>query len=562
MNDLTKNLIKELKTANAVSESRMLQMFVAGIEANVTASGNIEQALADLAEVSEKLQNSEIDAIVKKFNELANTPAKKLKMLENGAAILPKIAQIKESAAYADPILKTVISGLEKYVSVNSEPIVIESVIAKLSPFSFDSTVKSVVADLTKYVSENRATLAIFNTIADLKKAPNSYYAQVSEKLETAILEGRTSVDALTMILAEAAAQPVIKNLLNKLAQFESSQNGGFNLGSGNSATKINPVIGIYTKTDKGVRVLIENHIIDMNDDEEAEMVPFASIPQEDEFSQTAKAYTELGFKPTDHGVEAKGKANTIAFKVSPEGEVSFEINGKIAEDLNSSEIYKTLVVETIAFKQNVAKILENANMIAQFEFVQRFVTEGAQSYAINTEKSGIFVLDRQGLKKYDTLGFHKYVAETFKYDVSDLFAIQLSERQEFIKSVNERKSVIQSDIAKLEESIEQLESVIADADEETQDQLETLKHTINSSIVGLKDEYLNLDDSLLTDPILGSNGTDEDIASQYTKGANVMYNGVPTTVEEVIGGNRVKLASGEIVDSSSEALMLEPKHM
>ena len=561
MNDLTKNLIKELKTANAVSESRMLQMFVAGIEANVTASGNIEQALADLAEVSEKLQNSEIDAIVKKFNELANTPAKKLKMLENGAAILPKIAQIKESAAYADPILKTVISGLEKYVSVNSEPIVIESVIAKLSPFSFDSTVKSVVADLTKYVSENRATLAIFNTIADLKKAPNSYYAQVSEKLETAILEGRTSVDALTMILAEATAQPVIKNLLNKLAQFESSQNGGFNLGSGNSATKINPVIGIYTKTDKGVRVLIENHIIDMNDDEEAEMVPFASIPQEDEFAQTAKAYTELGFKPTDHGVEAKGKANTIAFKVSPEGEVSFEINGKIAEDLNSSEIYKTLVVETIAFKQNVAKILENANMIAQFEFVQRFVTEGAQSYAINTEKSGIFVLDRQGLKKYDTLGFHKYVAETFKYDVSDLFAIQLSERQEFIKSVNERKSVIQSDIAKLEESIEQLESVIADADEETQDQLETLKHTINSSIVGLKDEYLNLDDSLVTDPILGSNGTNEDIASQYTKGANVMYNGVPTTVKDVIG-NQVILASGETVDSSSDALLLEPKDM
>jgi hypothetical protein len=542
MNDLTKNLIKELKTATAVSESRMLQMFVAGIEANVTASGNIEQALADLAEVSEKLQNSELDAIVKKFNELSNTPAKKLKMIENGAAILPKIAQIKESAAYSDPILKTIISGIEKYASVNSEPIVIESVIAKLSPFSFDSTVKAVVADLTKYVAENRATLAIFNTIADLKKAPNSYYAKVSEKLETAILEGRTSVDALTMILAEATAQPVIKNLLNRLAQFESSQNGGFSLGSGNGSTKINPVIGIYTKTAKGVRVLIENHIIDMNDEEEAEMVPFASIPQEDEFAQTAKAYTELGFKPTEHGVEAKGKANTIAFKVSPEGEVSFEINGNIAEDLNSSEIYKTLVVETIAFKQNVAKILENANMVAQFEFVQRFVTEGAQSYAINTEKSGIFVLDRQGLKKYDTLGFHKYVAETFNYDVSDLFAIQLSERQEFIKSVNERKLVIKSDIAKLEESIEQLDSVIAEADEETQDQLETLKHTINSSIVGLKDEYLTLDDSLETDPILGANG------SKYTVGQAVMHNGEPVEISGVSADGLYQLSNGETV--------------
>ena len=560
MNDLTKNLIKELKAAHAVSESRMLQMFVAGLEANVNASGNIEQALVDLAEVSEKLQNTELDAIVKKFNEMSNTPAKKLKMIENGAAVLPKIAQIKESAAYADPIFKTVVAGLEKYAMVNPEPIIIESVIAKLKPFSFDSTVKSVVSDLTTYVAENRATLAIFNTIADLKKAPNAYYAQVCEKLEGAILEGRTSVDALTMILAEATAQPVIKNLLNKLSQFESSKNGGFNLGSGNNSTKINPVIGVYTRTANGVRVLIENHVIDMNDEEEAEMVPFSSLPQEDEFTQTAKAYTDLGFKPTEHGVEAKGKANTIAFKVSPEGEVSFEINGKVAEDLNSSEIYKTLVVETISFKQNVAKILENANMIAQFEFVQRFVTEGAQSYAINTDKAGIFVLDRQGLKKYDTLGFHKYVAETFKYDVSDLFAIQLSERQEFIKSVNERKAVIQSDIAKLEESIAQLDSVIEDADEETQDQLETLKHTINSSIVGLKDEYLNLDDSLVTDPILGSNGTNEDLA-QYTKGANVMYNGMPTTVKDVIG-NQVILDSGEIVDSSSEELMLEPKHM
>jgi hypothetical protein len=517
-------------------------MFVAGLEANVNASGNIEQALADLAEVSEKLQNTELDTIVKKFNELSNTPAKKLKMIESGAAILPKIAQIKESAAYADPILKTVVTGLERYASVNPEPIIIESVIAKLSPFSFDATVKSVVADLTKYVAENRATLAIFNTIAELKKAPNAYYSQVCEKLEGAILEGRTSVDALTMILAEATTQPVIKNLLNRLSQFESSQNGGFNLGSGNGSTKINPVVGVYTRTDKGVRVLIENHIIDMNDEEEAEVVPFSALPQEDEFTKTAKAYTDLGFKPTEHGVEAKGKANTIAFKVSPDGEVSFEINGKVAEDLNSSEIYKTLVVETISFKQNIAKILENANMIAQFEFVQRFVTEGAQSYAINTEKSGIFVLDRQGLKKYDTLGFHKYVAETFKYDVSDLFAIQLSERQEFIKSVNERKAVIKSDIAKLEESISQLESVIADADEETQDQLETLKHTINSSIVGLKDEYLSLDDSLETDPMLGANGT------KYTVGQSVMHNGEPVNISGVTAQGLYQLSNGETV--------------
>ena len=542
MNDLTKNLIKELKAAQAVSESRMLQMFVAGVEANVNASGNIEQALADLAEVSEKLQNTELDAIVKKFNEMSNTPAKKLKMIENGAAVLPKIAQIKESAAYADPIFRTVVLGLEKAVTVNSEPIVVESVITKLAPFSFDSTVKSVVAELTKYVSENRATIAIFNTIADLKKAPNAYYAKVCEKLEGAILEGRTSVDALTMILAEATAQPVIKNLLNRLSQFESSQNGGFNLGSGNSSTKINPVVGVYTRTANGVRVLIENHIIDMNGEEEAEMVPFSSLPQEDEFTQTAKAYTDLGFKPTEHGVEAKGKANTIAFKVSPEGEVSFEINGKVAEDLNSSEIYKTLVVETIAFKQNVAKILENANMIAQFEFVQRFVTEGVQSYAINTDKAGIFVLDRQGLKKYDTLGFHKSVAETFKYDVSDMFAIQLSERQEFIKSVNERKSAIQADIAKLEESISQLDSVIAEADEETQDQLETLKHTINSSIVGLKDEYLSLDDSLETDPMLGSNG------SKYGIGDKVMHNGEPVEISGVTADGLYQLSNGETV--------------
>jgi hypothetical protein len=547
MNDLTKNLIKELKAAHAVSESRMLQMFVAGLEANVNASGNIEQALVDLAEVSEKLQNTELDAIVKKFNEMSNTPAKKLKMIENGAAVLPKIAQIKESAAYADPIFKTVVAGLEKYAMVNPEPIIIESVIAKLKPFSFDSTVKSVVSDLTTYVAENRATLAIFNTIADLKKAPNAYYAQVCEKLEGAILEGRTSVDALTMILAEATAQPVIKNLLNKLSQFESSKNGGFNLGSGNSSTKINPVVGVYTRTANGVRVLIENHIIDMNDEEEAEMVPFSSLPQEDEFTQTAKAYTDLGFKPTEHGVEAKGKANTIAFKVSPEGEVSFEINGKVAEDLNSSEIYKTLVVETISFKQNVAKILENANMIAQFEFVQRFVTEGAQSYAINTDKAGIFVLDRQGLKKYDTLGFHKYVAETFKYDVSDLFAIQLSERQEFIKSVNERKAVIQSDIAKLEESIAQLDSVIEDADEETQDQLETLKHTINSSIVGLKDEYLSLDDSLETDPILGEAGT------QFSLGDKVMHKGVTgLTISGVdTASGEYQLSNGEMAEEN-----------
>jgi hypothetical protein len=68
----------------------------------------------------------------------------------------------------------------------------------------------------------------------------------------------------------------------------------------------------------------------------------------------------------------------------------------------------------------------------------------------------------------------------------------------------------------------------MVEADEETQDQLETLKHTINSSIVGLKNEYLTLDDSLETDPILGEAGT------MFSIGDKVMHEGEPVEISGV----------------------------
>ena len=92
-----------------------------------------------------------------------------------------------------------------------------------------------------------------------------------------------------------------------------------------------------------------------------------------------------------------------------------------------------------------------------------------------------------------------------------------------------------------------QLDSVIAEADEETQDQLETLKHTINSSIVGLKDEYLSLDDSLETDPILGEAGT------QFSLGDKVMHKGVTgLTISSVdTASGEYQLSNGEMAEEN-----------
>ena len=71
---------------------------------------------------------------------------------------------------------------------------------------------------------------------------------------------------------------------------------------------------------------------------------------------------------------------------------------------------------------------------------------------------------------------------------------------------------------------------------------METLKHTINSSIVGLKDEYLSLDDSLETDPMLGSNG------SKYGIGDKVMHNGEPVEISGVTADGLYQLSNGETV--------------
>ena len=168
MNVLTKQLIQELYSTSSVTESRVLQLFVRGIETAAASSTEdiFEQTLNDLVVMNEKLKDAEVDTVVKKFKKMADTPAKKLKAADAKVGVKDKLKKIKESAgSYADPILKSVIANFEGALNTNSESAVVESVINGLKPFAFDPVISSAVSELSTWVSENRAELAILNTI-------------------------------------------------------------------------------------------------------------------------------------------------------------------------------------------------------------------------------------------------------------------------------------------------------------------------------------------------------------------------------------------------------------
>jgi septal ring factor EnvC (AmiA/AmiB activator) len=95
-------------------------------------------------------------------------------------------------------------------------------------------------------------------------------------------------------------------------------------------------------------------------------------------------------------------------------------------------------------------------------------------------------------------LAFHNYVMENFNYDVSELYAIELEEREKNLRKIDEEKKLVEKDLSKLENSITQLEEALKDSSlsSEYQTQLGDLKVSIEKNVNSLRNHYISLDQS------------------------------------------------------------------
>jgi hypothetical protein len=95
-------------------------------------------------------------------------------------------------------------------------------------------------------------------------------------------------------------------------------------------------------------------------------------------------------------------------------------------------------------------------------------------------------------------LTFHNYVMENFKYDVSELYSIQLEERDAKIKELNSEKSVIEVNLEKLEKTISQINEALSDStiSADNKEKLNELRMSIEKNVNALKNQYILVDQS------------------------------------------------------------------
>jgi hypothetical protein len=147
--------------------------------------------------------------------------------------------------------------------------------------------------------------------------------------------------------------------------------------------------------------------------------------------------------------------------------------------------------------------LFNNLDLVVNLEFGKTIINErlGRDSIVLNLDEN-IFVFEKLGetriVKKMKGLTFHNYVMENFKYDISEMYSIQLDEREANIKAFDLEKTTIEENLAKLEASISQIEEALSDRGltAEYQEKLTELKVSIEKNVNALKSQYIVVDQS------------------------------------------------------------------
>ena len=508
MNSLIQELTNELKSNQNVSDSIVVRMVLESINNSallgVPSAQILEASLSNLSDLADATMNESLKEIVAKFMKMAENPTKRLQDMAKEAGIELKIKALKESSIYKDPTFKYSLSVVEQKLTVTPEFRVIGLLIEALSSFSYDTEVSDTIDSLNSYVNENRAKLEVINAIFEMRQTGAVLYSDAINQLETCLLENTFSADVIKMKLRGKSNIPVINRLVNTLSMVEAKAEGRFNIGVGNGDARVKSVVApFYKVSESSAIVFVDNKFVKLTEDESPVQISTEEISEHVEFIELCEAFSNLNFRDKESEIVTKGRALEVAFAVNETGTLTLKINGSVVEDLTRIELSEIFLMEQLETRAQFVKLFNGLDMIVNLEFAKKLVNERLDSDSIVfTLGEEIYVFEKYGntrvVKKMEGLAFHNYVMERFNYDVSELYAIELEEREQFVRQIEEDKKNVEMDLAKLEETIAKLDEALRDEtlSEEYQTQLSDLKISIEKNVNTLRNHYISLDQS------------------------------------------------------------------
>ena len=508
MNSLIQELTTELKSNTQIKDSIVVKVVLESINNSVllgvSSSDVLENALSTLDQLAQATVNENLKEVVAKFKKMAVKPTQRLQNMAKEAGISIKIKALKESAMYGDPTFKYTISKIEEKLAGIPEFRLIGVISEALTPYSYDKNVADTISELAKYVNENRAKLEVINAIFEMRQTSSMIYSESIAELENSLLENSYSSDTLKMKMRGKSTLPIVNRLINTLSMVESKLSGKFNIGLGNGDAKVNSIIAPFCKISESEAVVfVDNKFIKLTEEESPKQVELSDLAEFPEFVEVCEAFAGLNFQEQDNSIVTNGRNLQIKFSINENGNLILLVNNNIVEDLTKMNLSELFVMEHLETRSKLTKIFNSLDTIVNLEFAKKIVNERLDKDSlVFTLGKTLYIFEKLGqtrlIKKMDDLQFHNYVMENFKYDVSELYSIQLEDNEFKLRELEEDKKVIESDLSKLELSISKLEEALTDStlSEEYQTQLSDLKVSIEKNVNSLKNHYIQLDQS------------------------------------------------------------------
>lgn len=508
MNGLIQELTNELKTNTGVNSSLAAKVVLESINNSillgVPSNEILENSLATLSQFAEEMTNENLKNIVNHFKKMADKPTSRLQSMAKEAGLAVKVQALKESEIYSDPIARQTINQLEEATNAMPDYRAIYYFFENLPKFSYDKTVANVLESLTTYANENAVKLEILNALTEMRVTGAVLYKDACSLLEEALLENIETADSLRMKMRGSANLPIINQLINRVSLLESQKTGSFNLGIGNGDSVVKPIIAPFFKVNENEAIVfVDNKFIKLSEDSDPSHLSLEDAMTIPAFFGVCEAFSKLNFKEKNGEYVSTGRNLTVAFGVNENGTLNLKVNGKAVEKLDSIKFSEIFLMETLENRAALTKVFDNLDLIVNLEFGKVLVNErlGKDSLVFNFGEN-IFVFEKLGetrlIKKMKDLTFHDYVMENFKYDISDMYSIQLEAREANIKALDSQKSAIEESLSKLETSLAQIDEALSDKtiDPAYQEKLYELKMSIEKNVNSLKNQYIIIDQS------------------------------------------------------------------
>jgi|688.fasta_scaffold18054_7 hypothetical protein len=457
------------------------------IEPNKSTEGDIlESLLENLSKVD--------DEAAKQFVSM-NVVEKRVQSL-NDLGVKKSFSTIAESEIAKHPAFSYMFEKLQ--ASANSpEWMVIESVIAALSPFNWDSTVNECLKNLTANADKHREEITIYKIVENLKNSTSNYLLPGVSTLLENYLDTRSSADRVKLMekTSQFIFDPHMKNLYNFLGESERT----FHIATIDNSCSVNRVYspvflgeGFELFAASGKIYRKEGEVITVANEEEINSLPANFLAVSDVLGK-------------ENVVVAEGTVKIYSGDKKVEiSESDVKINGKVVDTADIHKVYLNAGVFKMTERENINHIYtikENWDSLCEMDFA-KVITSKAEPHKTMTV---FFIGENIFLNKTNRLmnenvfyadcnatQTKNLVMEYMKFDISSTFSSLLTEETKAIKESNSLKAEMVTAITHLNEQKAKLENLPKEISENAE--VKELIAAIDEEINFLKSEYSKVD--------------------------------------------------------------------